>query len=182
MLSPGSAGSVGIDPDVLIPDFDIHILFNVRHDIARDKRGLTLSGRIERRDPDQPVDPHLALQEAVCIFPVHLEGNGLDSRLISIQGIQDLHGQPLLVDPSGIHPVKHAAPVAGLCPACPGVKRYDRVIPIIRAGQERADAHLLKGLLELIDIRPHIIQHGRVIILIRHIDQHQCFFVEILKL
>ena len=128
------------------------------------------------------MDPHLALQKAVRVFPVYLEGNRLDAGFVAVKGIQDLHGQSLLVNPSGIHAVKHAAPVAGFRPACPGVKRHDRVIRVIGPGQERPDPHGLKCLLKLRDIRLNVLKDGRVIVLICHIDQHQGLFVEILQL
>ena len=35
-----AARTVRIDPDIIVGNFDIHILFDVRHDITRHKRRL----------------------------------------------------------------------------------------------------------------------------------------------
>ena len=48
MLTAGSAGTVSIDTQIFIPDLDIDVFLNIRHDIAGYKRGLSLSSRIER--------------------------------------------------------------------------------------------------------------------------------------
>ena len=182
MLSAGAAGPVGVDTDVLVADLDIHVLLDIRHDIAGYEGSLALARRVEGRDTHQTVDPHLTLQIAVCIFTVHLEGDGLDSRFVSVQQIQDLHGESLLVDPSGVHAVEHAAPVAGLGSARSGMEGHDRVIAVIGPGQERLDPHGFKCLHELLHVILHVGKDRFVIVFVGHVDQHERLFIEILQL
>ena len=171
VLSAGAAGPVCIDPDILIPDLYIHILLDVRHDIAGYKGSLPLSRGIEGGNADQTVNPHLRAHKPVGILPVDLEGYGLDSRLVTVQIIEKLHGKPFLVDPPGVHAVEHAAPVAGFRPAGARVKGHDRVIAVILPGQEGLDPDRFEIGLEigqrLLDIR----YYGGVILFIPHIDQ-----------
>mgnify|MGYP006962258169 CR=1 FL=1 len=56
MLSAGTAGTVGIDPQIIRVDLDIKVFLDIRHYIAGYERGLALSSRIKRRDTDQTVN------------------------------------------------------------------------------------------------------------------------------
>ena len=91
MLASGAAGTVRVNPQILIPDFYIHILLNLRHNIAAYKRSLALSCRVEGRNPYQTVNPLFRLQVAIGVLPVYLEGNRLNARFLSVQIIQHFH-------------------------------------------------------------------------------------------
>ena len=56
MLSAGAAGTVRIDADILIPHLNVHILLDIRHDIAGDERGLAFARRVKGRDAHKPVN------------------------------------------------------------------------------------------------------------------------------
>ena len=47
MLSACTAGAVGVYPQIIILDLNVHILLNIRHHIAGHKGSLPFSRRIE---------------------------------------------------------------------------------------------------------------------------------------
>ena len=91
MLSAGTTASVGINTDVLIIDFYVQILLNIRHYIAGYERGLALSSRIERGNTYQTVNTFLRLQKSVCVLSVYLEGNRFDTSFIAVQIVQNFN-------------------------------------------------------------------------------------------
>ena len=48
MLSACTAGTIGIDTDIVIRDIDINVFLDVRHNLTGCKGCLALAGRIER--------------------------------------------------------------------------------------------------------------------------------------
>lgn len=75
MLTAGSAGTIGINPQIILIDLHIQILLNIRHHVAGYKGGLPLSVGVERRDPHQAVDASLGFQISKGVLPVDLEGH-----------------------------------------------------------------------------------------------------------
>ena len=61
MLSAGTAGTVGIDPQVIRVDLDIQIFLDIRHNITGYEGGLSLSVRVERRNSYETMNAALGL-------------------------------------------------------------------------------------------------------------------------
>ena len=53
MLTAGSAGTIGINPQIILIDLHIQILLNIRHNITGNKGGLPFACRIKGRNPNQ---------------------------------------------------------------------------------------------------------------------------------
>ena len=171
VLSACAAASVGIDPQILIVDLHVQILFDVRHDIQRHKGSLPFSLGVEGRDSHQTVHALFRLEIAVGVFPVHLKGDGFDARLIAVQIIQDLYAEALFLGPSGIHAVEHAAPVAALRSARTGVQFQNRIVFIILSRQKSTDTQRLKLRRKGIQLAADLLDHAFILFLIPHLNQ-----------
>ena len=55
VLTTGTTGTIGIDPQVIRVNVHIQIFLNIRHNITGHERGLAFSGRIERGNTHQTV-------------------------------------------------------------------------------------------------------------------------------
>jgi len=139
VLSACTAASVGIDTEIFFVDFNIEVFFNIRHNIQGYEGGLAFSLCIEGGDAHEAVYSFFGLQVAVSVFAVYLEGNGFDSGFVSVEVIEDFQGKALAFRPSGIHTVKHAAPVAAFCSACACVEFEDSAVFIVFSCKEGAD-------------------------------------------
>ena len=105
MLSTGSAGTVGIDPQIIIIDLYLQILFYIRHNIAGCKGSLPLSGRIKRGYPHQTMNAPLRLQITVSILTVNLNRYRLNTCFLAVQIVQNFYLKSLLFCPTGVHPI-----------------------------------------------------------------------------
>ena len=89
MLSAGAAGAVSIHPQIVGIDLHIQILFNIRHHVAGNKRGLALSVGVERRNPHQAVNAAFRLQIAIGVFSIDLERDRFHTGFLAVHIIQD---------------------------------------------------------------------------------------------
>ena len=136
MLSACTAGTVGVNTDVIRVNLYVNVFLDVRHDIAGHKGGLALSRSVKGRYADQTVHTVFRAQVTVGIFPVNLHCNRLDTGFIPVQEIQYLCLESLFLCPAAVHAVKHAAPVTGLRAACPRVQAQYGIVAVIFTGQK----------------------------------------------
>ena len=182
MLTAGAAGTVSVNAQIIHIDLHIQIFLNIRHHITRNKGGLPFACRVKGRNPHQTVDSSLGLQIAEGIASVNLNGHGLDSRFISVQIIQHLCCKSMLICPSAVHPVKHAAPVAGLSSSGSGIQTQNGVAVIVLSRKEGRQAQIFQLLGKIIHHLLDLRDHGRIILLISHLDQKADLLVSRLKL
>ena len=157
MLSAGTRGAIGIDPDIVRLDLDIIVLCKLRHHLTGDKRCLSLALRIKRADPDKAVYAVLRAKEAVGIGSVDLEVHGFDAGFIAVHQVHDIHGKALLICPSGIHTEQHGAPVTGLGAAGTRIQGDNGIVLIIGACQQRGQADFLQMIFKIIQLIPDIL-------------------------
>ena len=87
VLTACTAGSVGINTDIIRLDFNFRIILNFRHNIAGRKRGLPSACAVEGRHTHQTVNPLLGFQIAIGIFAVYLNSNRCCILIFSIRCI-----------------------------------------------------------------------------------------------
>ena len=171
MLPACAAASVGINPQILFVDFHIQVLFDIRHNVQRHKRGLPLSLGIKGRNTNQPVHALLRFQVTVGIDTIYLEGHGLDACLVPVQIIEHLYGKALALRPTGIHAVEHTAPVAALRAARSRVQLQNRVAFVILTRQQSSNAYLLKRVRKESKFLLYLRYQGGIVFLVAHLNQ-----------
>ena len=171
MLSAGAAGTIGIDPQVLIADLHLDLLVNVRHDITGHKGGLTFSCRIERRNTHQTVHAFFRFQIPVSIHSVDLEGHRLHAGFLTLQKIQLFQSKAFALRPAGVHPVQHSAPVAGFRSARSRVQLDNRIVGIKFSGKECLDTDCFEILFKTIQHFLNLRNDRRVVFFVAHLDQ-----------
>ena len=130
VLTARAAGSVGINLQIIISDIYLYSVIYFRHDINRTEGCLPLAVCIERGNTYKSVNTMLGLEIAVSMITVHLEGNGLDSGLITRKIIEFLYAEALCSCPSGVHTIEHGNPVTAFGSARSGVNGNNCVICI----------------------------------------------------
>ena len=105
MLSAGTAGTIGINPQIFVVDFNIDIFFNIRNNITGCKRRLTLSCCIKRGNTHKAVYSLFTFQVAIRILTVDLQGNCFNPGLITVKEIQNFRGKSMFFCPSAVHAV-----------------------------------------------------------------------------
>src|SRR5512132_237357 len=145
-LSARAAGAIHVDAKVLLVDLELLGLRLVQrgdHVERREGRVAPLLC-IERADPDEPVASALGREQPVRVRPVHGEGGRLDPGLVPVMHLVYLDLEALLLRPPCVHPKEHVGPIHRLRPAGPRLDRGDRIVRVVRTGQERCELHLLE--------------------------------------
>jgi hypothetical protein len=76
---------------------------------------------VERRDAHQPVHAVLALEPAIGVVALHLDGGRLDARLFAGSLFQVLDLVAVLLGPARVHAQQHVGPVLALGAAGAGM-------------------------------------------------------------
>ena len=171
VLSSGSAGTVRVNAQILVTDFDIQVFLYVRHHITGYKGGLALSCRIKGRNAHQAVHALLRFQITIGILAIDLKGYRLNPGLIAIQIIQYLYCVSFFIRPAAEHTVEHSGPVAGLRPSRSCMERDDGIVLIILAGKQSLNPDILIRIDKAFQLPLDFRYQGGVIFLIRHLDQ-----------
>ena len=171
MLAAGAAGPVDLHLDVLVPDLHLVVILDLGHDLHGGEGGLPPGVGVKGRDPHQPVDAVLALQEAVGVVPLDGNGCGLDARLVSVLIVQDLVGEVVALRPAGVHAVEHLGPVLGLGAAGAGVKGQNGAVAVVLPGEQRGHPGFLHLFLQRLEAGLQLVQQLRVVRLLAHLAQ-----------
>ena len=153
VLPPRAAGPEGVDTDILVLDLDVGDLSHLRQDEEAGEARVAPLGRVEGRNPHETMDAALRLEVAVGVFPVHFEGDILQSGLITRLIVQNVRLEPVRLDPSHVHAKEHLRPILALRAAGAGVDGHDGVVEVMLPVQQRGEfegvqfaAELLLGL------------------------------------
>ena len=111
MLPPGSRRTIRIDAQIRLIDLDLDVVVNDRIDEHGRERGMTPALGIKRRDPNEPMNPVLGAEVAVCILTAYLEAGRLQPSLISRLRLQDFHLPASTLGVPRIHANEHLGPV-----------------------------------------------------------------------
>src|SRR6266545_3871841 len=91
VLPAGTLRSERVDPDLVPVELHVRVVhLDLRQDLDERKRGLATILRVERADPDQPVDSPLGAQPAVGPAALHHDGRALDAGLLALEPVDDL--------------------------------------------------------------------------------------------
>ena len=123
---------------------------------AREGR-LAAVGRVERREPHEPVHALLGRVQAVGVLARGAEGRGLDPGLLPRAGLEQLDLEAAPLGPAHHHPQHHLRPVLGVRAACARVDRHERVTRVVVAGEQ---ALLLQRRETLLDRGERLLELG----------------------
>ncbi len=110
---------------------------DLRQNLDQGERGLAAFLRVERADPNEPVDAALGLEEAVGRAAVDRDGDALDARLLAFGLVQDLGPEAVSLGPAEVHPQQHLGPIGGFGPAGAGADRQEGVALVVFAAEEQ---------------------------------------------
>ena len=101
-LAAGTARAVDVDPKVRLVDLDLLGLGLVERGdhVERRERRVAPLLRVERADPDEPVDAALGRQQPVGVVPVHGERRRLDARLVAVVDLVDVDVEAIAAPPT----------------------------------------------------------------------------------
>ena len=149
VLAAGALASVGVHPDLVPVELDLDVVLGLGQDLDQGERRLAAVLRVERRDPDQPMDAALGAQPAVRPAALDLDGRALDAGLVAFLAVDDLGLEPMPLRPAQVHPQEHLGPVGGLGAAGARADGQDGVAIVVLAGEQEggplADDVLLEG-------------------------------------
>ncbi len=160
VLAALAARAERVDPQVLVEDLDLDRVVDLRGDVDRREGGVPPRGRVERRDPDEPVDAVLGLHVAVGVLPLEPQGRALDPRVVGVGDLEDLGLPPLQLAVAHVHPHQHLGPVLGLGAAGAGVDLEEGRELVLRLGQLEAELPLPRPLRDRGHRRVGVPLHG----------------------
>jgi len=83
VLSAGPGRAVGVDPQILLENFDLDILVDLGSDKDGGETGLAALAGVERGLTDESMDANFAREQAIGVFALDPEGGALDPRLLA---------------------------------------------------------------------------------------------------
>jgi hypothetical protein len=92
--------------------------------------------RVVRRDPHQPVHALLGAEQPVGVLAAGDEGRRLDSGLLPLRGLLQLHLHPAPLRPAHLHAQQHLGPVLRIGATGAGVDRDDGVAGVVLAREQ----------------------------------------------
>ena len=90
VLPAGAARAVRVDAQVLVGDLDLDVLVDLRRDVDRGERRVAPLRGVERRDADEAVDAHFALQVPVGVVADDVQRGALQPRLLAVLAVDQL--------------------------------------------------------------------------------------------
>ena len=104
-----------------------------------------------RRALESNVHALFAAQEAIGVFAIHLEGHGLEPRLVAVEHVDELDGKAVALAVTGIHAIEHKRPILRLGSARARVQREIAVVAVVVAAQQAFQPQLFEVALQLFD-------------------------------
>jgi hypothetical protein len=92
---------------------------------------------VERRDAHQPVHAVLALEPAIGVVALHLDGGRLDASFFAACFLQVFDLVAVLLGPARVHAQQHVGPVLALGAAGAGMDFQEAIEAVGLAGQQR---------------------------------------------
>src|SRR4051794_6512740 len=148
VLAAGARRAVRVDLEVVVLDRDVADLVDDRRHLDAREGRLAAVGRVEGRQPDEPVHPRLGVEETVGVLPRGAEGRRLDAGLFPRAGLEQLDREPAALGPPHEHAQHHLGPVLGVGAARAGVDRDERIARVVAAGEQPLLLERLQALLD----------------------------------
>jgi hypothetical protein len=169
VLAAGAGRAVGVHLQVVVVDLDLARLLDDGRDLDAGERRLAAVGAVEGRQPHQPVDALLRRVEAVGVLAGDAEGGGLDARLLSGGGLEQLDLEAAPLRPAHLHAQDHLRPVLRVGPAGAGVDGHQRVAGVVLAAEQPLLLQLAEPPLDRLE---RLVELGRELgILLRELGQ-----------
>jgi hypothetical protein len=151
VLPTGAARPVGVDPEVLVLNLDVHVVGQLGPDEHGGKRGVSPRRLIEGRDADQTMHARFSQHHAVGEVANQQDRRALDARLVAGLVVDDVPLEPAPLRPLQVHAQQHLGPVLRLGAAGARVDGDDRVGAIVLAAQHLLGLGGLDLALELVE-------------------------------
>ncbi len=136
VLAAGTAGTVKIDFQIVVLDFDINVLIEFGDAINGGEAGMAPFVCIERADTHQPMHARLAGELAEGERACDFEGDGADAGFLARCDIEAVVFEFVFIEVSCVHSQQHIYPVAALGAARAGVDTEKAVFGIVGPGEQ----------------------------------------------
>src|SRR5574341_1469292 len=103
MLTARAAGTVGIDAQIGLVDFNLYIVVHFRVNEHRSERSVPARIGVEWRDAHEAVNAGFGFEISVGIVALHVEGYAFHTRFFPRLIIEDLFAIAATVAPPQIH-------------------------------------------------------------------------------
>ena len=133
VLPAGAAAPEDVALQLVVAELDVDRVVDLGQHVDRGERRLPPVGGVERADPDQAVDPRLALEVAVGVLALDVDRHRLDAGDVPLLAVDDLGLVPLRLGPHQVHAQEHLGPVARLGAAGAGLDRDVGVAVVVGA-------------------------------------------------
>ena len=124
VLSAGTRGAEGIDPQILRVDHQLH-LFRLGHDRHRCGRGVDAALSLGFRHPLDPMDTALVLKAVVDPRAVHGKDRFLHAAQLGLAEVQHLQLPAAALGIHRIHPHQTVGEQGGFLAARPAAQLHD---------------------------------------------------------
>ncbi len=131
VLAASTAGTVKIDFQIVVFDFDIQTIVEFGDAVNGGEAGMASFVRIERADTHQPMHAHLAGEFAIDERAGDFEGDGADAGFLAGGDIELSVFEFVFVEEPCVHSQQHICPVAAFGSACAGVDAEKAVFGIV---------------------------------------------------
>ena len=172
MLAARAGSAVGVDAQILRANFDFAVILDDGRHVQRGKRRVPPGVGVERRDAHQPVHAALGLEVAVGVVAVHLEGDGLDARLVAVEQVDLAHLEAHALGVADVHAVEHLRPVLRLGAARARVQREQGVAAVVFAVEQRGEPERVEVFAHALQFAPDLLGHGVVVLLLGQLHHH----------
>ena len=171
VLAAWTAAPEDVALQLVVLQLDVDRVVDLRHHLDRRKRRLPLVRRAERADPDQAMDPGLASEIAVDVFPLDVNSDRLDTSHFAIFAVNDLGLIAMGLGPHQVHPHEHLGPVARLGPARARMDGDIAVAMVVRPAEHRPQLELEEVGLGLLRRLAHLEVEIVAAVLLGQLDQ-----------
>ena len=127
---------------------------------------------VERRDAHQPVYAALSLEVAVGVVAVHLEGDGLDARLVAVEQVDLAHLEAHALGVADVHAVEHLRPVLRLGAARARVQREQGVAAVVFAVEQRGEPQRVEVFARGLQFLAYLLGMEPVVLLLGQLHHH----------
>jgi hypothetical protein len=139
VLASGASGTVIVDTEVVILDFNLDFVFVIGHDIDRGKAGMPPARRVKRADTDQPMDAGFTRQLSEGKRALDPKGDGTNAGFFTGSDVELLVFVAVVVEKTGVHAQEHVGPVAAFGAAGSGVNPEKARTHVVGAAEHPGD-------------------------------------------
>ena len=171
VLAPIAGGTIDIELELVIIDFDLGCRFSLRHDLDPRERGVPRVVLIEGRDPDEPVDTVFGAQPAVGAVAADLKRGRLEAGLVALDDVDQIDVEARSLGPALVHPQQHLGPVLRVDAAGAGEDRDDRAAFVVGTGERELERVLFEFGGDLLGFEAQILgKRGAVLIVVSEFE------------